>query len=176
EFENTAVVVTEPTTWTADRVYLFKGITIVEIESELTIEPGTVMKFDTGASITIRRGSEHARIIANGTADKRIVFTSYADNTYCGNTQREGADAQPKRGDWGGINIEAGNNHSFTYVDILYAGSSVGDGMFSAIEFNYEAGDDFTFDHCVVAHTLGETRRPDYEEYRDPNSPGIYAA
>ena len=175
EFVNTAVRISEPTTWTADRVYLFKS-SIVVIESELTIEPGTVMKFDSGSSITVRKGMKGGRIIANGTADKRIVFTSYADNTHCGNTLGEGSGSQAKRGDWGGINIDAGNNHSFTYVDVLYAGGSAGEGSYSAIEFNYEAGDDFTFDHCVVAHTRGEVRGSNKEEYKDPNSPGIYAA
>src|SRR5699024_5734516 len=75
EFVNMAVRISEPTTWTDDRVYLFKS-SIVVIESELTIEPGTVMKFDSGSSITVRKGMKGGRIIANGTADKRIVFTS----------------------------------------------------------------------------------------------------
>ncbi|TYR38440.1 hypothetical protein FXV77_03950 [Sphingobacterium phlebotomi] len=175
EFTNTSVQITEPTTWTADRVYLFKSTHVI-IESELTIEPGTVMKFDNASAMYIRRGKNQARIIANGTPDKRIVFTSYTDSRHCGNTPTDGDASQPKRGDWGGIAINAGNKHSFTYVDILYAGGSAGEGMHSAIELNYDAGADFTFDHCVVAHTRGEVRGFSKEEYRDPRSPGIYAA
>ncbi|WP_353185160.1 hypothetical protein [Parapedobacter lycopersici] len=169
EFVNTAVRITEPTTWTADRVYLFKGITSVEIESELTIEPGTVMKFDSGSSMVVRPG-KNGRIIANGTANKRIVFTSYTDRTHCGNIQAEGADTQPARGDWGGITIDGGNNHSFTYTDFLYAGGRAGEGTSSAVWFDNDAGGAFTFDHCVFAHTLGEDKK-----YLNPGSPGISA-
>lgn len=174
EFVNTAVIIKEPTTWTADKVYVFKS-TIVVVESELTIEPGTVMKFDHASSVSIRRGQKNARIMANGTADKRIVFTSYSDNAHCGNLQPNGS-AQPKRGDWGGITIGDGSKHSFTYVDILYAGGPAGEGSSAAIEFLYDVAGDFTFDHCVVAHTLGAIRGSNNEEYRDPKSPGICGA
>lgn len=167
EFVDMVIQIKEPTTWTADKVYLFRGV-LVEVESELTIEPGTVMKFDR-SSITVRPG-EHGRIIANGTADKRIVFTSYTDNKHCGNTQADSGNAQPEKGDWGGIYIDGGNNHSFTYSDFLYAGGGVGDGAMSkAIEFTNKPGNSFTFDHCVVAHTFAD-------EYVDPGSPGIHAA
>lgn len=167
EFVDMAIQIKEPTTWTADKVYLFRRA-IVEVESELTIEPGTVMKFD-GSSITVRPG-QHGKIIANGTTDKRIVFTSYADNTHCGNTQAEGGDAQPERGDWGGIYIDGGNNHSFVYTDFLYAGGPFGDGsMSSAVELTSNVGDTFTFDHCVFAHTFSDQRV-------DIGGPGIHAA
>ena len=43
--------------------------------------------------------------IANGTADKRIVFTSLADDRYCGDTNGDGAATKAEKGDW--IEIDA---------------------------------------------------------------------
>lgn len=175
EYYKTNVYIKEPTTWTADKVYLFKSSRVV-VESELTIEPGTILKFDPSSSMVIRKGQKNARIIANGTADKRIVFTSYSDNAHCENVQPD-ENTPAKRGDWGGIYIADGSGHRFTYVDILYAGGPSGEGTAaSAIQFLYDAKGDFTFDHCVVAHTLGEVRGSNKEPYKDPNSPGLYAA
>ncbi|MBL7544228.1 MAG: hypothetical protein JNL11_10440 [Bdellovibrionaceae bacterium] len=54
--------------------------------SKLIIEPGTKIMGLPGSFIVIMRGSQ---IVAQGTAKKPIVFTS--------------AQAQPKRGDWGGL-------------------------------------------------------------------------
>jgi hypothetical protein len=75
--------------WTADNVYILSNLTFVESPAVLTIEPGTIIrmeeKFSGGTSITdpadpgtliICRG---AKIIANGTAESPIVFTSIDD-------------------------------------------------------------------------------------------------
>lgn len=55
-------------------------------QAKLTIEPGTKIMGLPGSFLAIMRGSQ---LIAQGTAKNPIVFTS--------------AQAQPKRGDWGGI-------------------------------------------------------------------------
>jgi len=75
--------------WTADNVYILSNLTFVESPAVLTIEPGTIIRMEEklsgGTSITdpadpgtliICRG---AKIIANGTAESPIVFTSIDD-------------------------------------------------------------------------------------------------
>lgn len=75
--------------WTADNVYILSNLTFVEAPAVLTIEPGTIIRMEQklsgGTSITdpadpgtliICRG---AKIIANGTAESPIVFTSIDD-------------------------------------------------------------------------------------------------
>ena len=47
----------------------------------LTIEPGVVVKFNNGAGLTV-----NGTLKAEGTADKKIIFTSIWDDTYGGNT------------------------------------------------------------------------------------------
>lgn len=77
---------------TADKKYLLKGFVYVEAGATLTIDPGTIIMGDkdTKGSLIIKRGG---KIIAEGTAQKPIVFTS---------SQPVG---QRDYGDWGGIII-----------------------------------------------------------------------
>lgn len=84
--------ITQNTTWTANNKYVLNGFVYVENGATLTIEPGTIIKGDkaTKGSLIIQPG---AKIIANGTVEKPIVFTS---------NQPKG---QRAAGDWGGVII-----------------------------------------------------------------------
>ena len=75
--------------WTRDKVYLITQNTIIDSGVTLVIEPGTVVRFeknvragtsstqpaDPGALVVARGG----RLIANGTAEAPIIFTSIDD-------------------------------------------------------------------------------------------------
>ena len=63
------------TTLKAENTYLLKGFVYVPDGITLTIEPGTVIKGDkeTEATLIIERGG---KIVADGTREKPIVFTS----------------------------------------------------------------------------------------------------
>jgi hypothetical protein len=77
----------------ADTTYVLSGFIKVANNSTLTIDPGTKIVGDfqvPGSSLFVLRGS---RIMAEGTADQPIVFTS----------EREVGQRQP--GDWGGLII-----------------------------------------------------------------------
>lgn len=79
------------TTWTADKRYVLSDFVGVSAGATLTIEPGTVIYGGDGrASLFIARG---AKIIADGTARRPIVFTS---------PQRVGSRNQT---DWGSLVI-----------------------------------------------------------------------
>lgn len=82
--------ITSNTTWDAKNKYLIEGFVYVESGTTLTIEPGTIIKGDkaTKASLIVKPG---ARIIAEGTNQKPIIFTS---------NQPKGS---RNYGDWGGI-------------------------------------------------------------------------
>ena len=70
--------------------YILKGLVYMVNDKTMTIEPGTVIKGSYSgsdvAALIITRG---AKIMAQGTADQPIVFTSASPN--------------PQSGDWGGI-------------------------------------------------------------------------
>ena len=87
--------ITADTRWYAQAKYNLSGFVYVKNNATLTIEPGTIIKgvSNTRATLIIERGS---KIMAAGTADKPIVFTS------------DKSPGQRATGDWGGIVI-AGN-------------------------------------------------------------------
>jgi hypothetical protein len=82
--------ITEDTRWYAQAKYLLSGFVKVKNNATLTIDPGTIIKgvSNTKATLIIERGS---RIMAEGTADEPIVFTS---------DKVPGARGS---GDWGGL-------------------------------------------------------------------------
>jgi hypothetical protein len=104
--------ITSPTTWTAGKVYVVAERILVT--STLTIEPGVVVKFKGSAGGAALETRDSGKIIANGTADKRITLTSLADDSACGDTNGDGAASKPEKGDWEHLRLNGGTNHQFT--------------------------------------------------------------
>ncbi|MCG6189658.1 hypothetical protein [Maribellus maritimus] len=141
-------------TWTKDKDYILEGFVFVNDGQTLTIEAGTIIRFKPGqgenaSALIISRGG---KIIANGTADEPIIFTSEDDDS-------EGAVEKSETGLWGGliilgnapVNIEGGeasiegipfaeprgiyggvdetdNSGVLKYVSIRHGGTNIGDG------------------------------------------------
>lgn len=97
----------------ANYVYKIRGFVYVVNGAKLTIEPGTVIKGEKGATtrgaLVITKGSQ---IIADGTADKPIVFTS--------------DQSSPQRGDWGGVVILGNAKTNASYNGVQGVGSVEG--------------------------------------------------
>ncbi len=95
--------ITANRTLKADFTYKLRGLVYVTNGAILTIEPGTKIVGENGRNggLIITRSS---KIIADGTVDKPVVFTSEA--------------ATPQRGDWAGVVIlgNAPTNASFNGV------------------------------------------------------------
>ncbi len=95
--------ITANRTLKAEFTYKLRGLVYVTNGAILTIEPGTKIVGENGSTggLIITRSS---KIIADGTVDKPIVFTSEA--------------ATPQRGDWAGVVIlgNAPTNSSFNGV------------------------------------------------------------
>lgn len=68
-------------TWSASKTYILGGRITVLAGATLTIEPGTVIKGQagTGANATALLIARGAKLMAEGTAAKPIIFTSVAD-------------------------------------------------------------------------------------------------
>lgn len=143
-------VISSPTTWTAGNVYMVSGS--LTIRSVLTIQPGVIVKLsgnNVNGSFDVQSGG---KVIANGTSANRIVFTSVYDDSYCGDSNGDGAATTPAKGDWNDIELDGGTNSSFTYCDFFYGGGYNGYVVFIGV-----SSAAFTFDHCTFAHTKNTT-------------------
>ncbi|MFT6969754.1 MAG: hypothetical protein ACJAXX_000315 [Roseivirga sp.] len=164
ESEITVITVTENiaanTTWATGKTYILANRIIVLSGSTLTIEPGVVVKGQVGSgtnatALLIARG---AQIIADGTSDSPIIFTSIADEL------EPGMIASPNlsvtdNGLWGGLIVlgratisadaasiqiegvppsdtnglyggsdDADNSGIIRYVSIRHGGANIGEG------------------------------------------------
>jgi hypothetical protein len=104
-----------------ENTYILKGIVYLVGNRKMTIEPGTVIKGSFSgadvAALVITRGSQ---IIANGTANEPIVFTSASPN--------------PQSGDWGGLIICGKASINTTYngtfgLLLVEGGLDINDGL-----------------------------------------------
>lgn len=107
------VVVTEnitgDVTWSSENIYQLGGRITVLSGATLTIEPGTVIKGEagTGANATALLVARGGTLIADGTAELPIIFTSVADeitpeDIAAGNYASPNLDADIS-GLWGGV-------------------------------------------------------------------------
>ncbi len=126
--------ITSDTTWTKDNIYLLNGWVYVVDGVTLTIEPGTVIRGDKSnkGALIIERGGQ---LIANGTVEEPIVFTSNqaaGSRTYgdwggvilCGNATVNKVDPQIEggpRSHYGGTD-DMDNSGSLKYVRIEFPG------------------------------------------------------
>jgi hypothetical protein len=86
------------TTWTADNEYVLSGYVFVTDGATLTIQPGTKIygEVSTGAGAAALVITTGSKIMAEGTADKPIIFTSILD-------ELDGALGSDRKGLWGGL-------------------------------------------------------------------------
>lgn len=105
DVEHTGAITTN-TTWSADNIHYIKGRVWVESGATLTIEKGAIIKGRTGteanaSALIIAKGG---KLMAEGTADQPIIFTSELDNIALG--QKTGTNlTENDREKWGGLII-----------------------------------------------------------------------
>ncbi len=90
-------------TWTSQNVYVLDGKVVVNEGVTLTIEPGTIIKGAEGqeslaSALVVDQGG---KLMAEGTADSPIIFTSVLDGIEPGQT--EGTLSTSDVGLWGGV-------------------------------------------------------------------------
>lgn len=162
--EETEVVVTanisEDATWETGRIYQLGGRIAVMDGATLTIEPGVIVKGEagTGSNATALIVARGATLIAEGTADSPIIFTSVADEIVPG--EIASPNLEPTlNGLWGGLIVlgnatisadaasvqiegipasdqnglyggadDADNSGSIKYVSIRHGGANIGEG------------------------------------------------
>jgi hypothetical protein len=122
---NQVIVITEDidttTTWTYPHVYLIRAWDFY-VSATLTIEPGVIVKFHPGDGPELTLSGSGV-LVAEGTADRPIVFTSYKDDAHGGDTNGDGNATMPAPADWGQINTNATQGSTFGHCHFYYGGS-----------------------------------------------------
>lgn len=104
ETEDVSGLITSNTTWSKSNIYLLNGKVVVENGVTLTIEAGTIIKGKEGtgslaSTLIVARGG---KLMAEGTADSPIIFTSIKDNIEVGETEGTNL-TEADNGLWGGL-------------------------------------------------------------------------
>ena len=77
---------TKNTTWRSNLPYIISNYNLVIDQSvTLTLEPGTVVKMTNGEDISV-----YGTLLSEGIPEQPIVFTSYYDDAYGGDTNGDG--------------------------------------------------------------------------------------
>jgi len=117
-----AWTITADTTWTAGVVVPTDDV-VVPAGVTLTLEPGVIVKFaiDPPNDSTWHQLKVQGSLVAVGTADAPIVFTSYRDDTWGGDTNGDGDATVPRTyGDWWGI-VFTGDSLHMAHCQVHYA-------------------------------------------------------
>ncbi|HEV3344263.1 MAG TPA: right-handed parallel beta-helix repeat-containing protein, partial [Pirellulales bacterium] len=86
------------TVWDNSQVQQITGNVDIPAGATLTIQPGTVVKFDNGTTMTV-----DGTLNASGTSGQQIYFTSFYDDSIGGDTDGDGGTIVPVRGQWGQV-------------------------------------------------------------------------
>ncbi|MCD4817255.1 MAG: right-handed parallel beta-helix repeat-containing protein [Candidatus Cloacimonetes bacterium] len=109
--------------------YIIGGDVTIYEGRTITFSEGITLKFDDNYCFRI-----NGRLIANGTSDNHITFTSNQ--------------ATPSAGDWKNIYFYiSSDNCSLSYCDIFYAGSSYG------AVYGYYSGSNVTISDCTIQYS-----------------------
>jgi hypothetical protein len=98
--------ITADETWASNNIYILAGKVVVDDGVTLTIEAGTIVKGQKGtgslaSALIVARGG---KIMAEGTSENPIIFTSIDDNIEVG--QKAGTNLnESNNGLWGGVLI-----------------------------------------------------------------------
>lgn len=121
-------------TWTANNIYVLDGRVVVDEGVTLTIEPGTIVKAEDGqntnaSTLIVDRGG---KLIANGTAEQPIIFTSLNDEIAVGEKEST-LDPLADAGQWGGVivlgnaPISVANSEGIEYIEGIPSDLSYGE-------------------------------------------------
>jgi len=121
------------------RTYIVSNSVTVASGVTLTLQPGTILKFNTGCSLTV-----NGTLDAQGARAAPIVFTSLKDDAHGGDTNGDGEKTYAQAGDW--HQITGSGTVKLNYCEVLWCSAQNNQGAL------YPNGGTWQFDNSIVAH------------------------
>ena len=144
-FDLRAGTIFDDAIWDSDFLYICHGNFILDDNTSLILEPGLVMKFDGHVGFEI-----NGSLIAQGSSAEKIVFTSFKNDSYGGDSNNNGFNNLPEKGDWRQLYFnEADTNTILNWVIVSYAGYS----NLPAVQIN---NSDLEAENILVIHNQDE--------------------
>jgi RHS repeat-associated protein len=100
----------------SDISYVLVNLT-VSSGATLTVEPGAVIKFVAGKSLTV-----NGTLFSQGTAERPVYFTSAKDDSVGGDTNGDGNATSPAPGNWSRVYVASGASATFDHTVLRYGG------------------------------------------------------
>jgi parallel beta-helix repeat protein len=98
--------------------YIIDQTLTIGQDATLTINPGVVVKFVSNLSAYHLKGriAVNGALKAQGTFDEKIVFTSDRDDSVGGDTNNDGNQSAPEKGDWRNIEFNSSSNSEVNHL------------------------------------------------------------
>jgi hypothetical protein len=114
-----------PGSYTEPAYIPITGTIQINAGDSVNVAPGTVIKLGKNSNNESFR--VEGSLVAEGTADSKIIFTSLIDDTYAGDTNRDGTDTAPSRGNWNRILFDgaSSSNSRLQNVIVRYGGTNL---------------------------------------------------
>lgn len=138
------------TTWHRDWCYII-GKPDFKVDCTLIIQEGAIIKFDpaVGRSITV---TANGYIAAQGLTTRPIVFTSLYDDSYGGDSNKDGFKTKANINDWDGIKL--GGKSQSVFFNCIFKYSGGGD---TTSTIMVRKGSRVAVSNCTFAYNNGGT-------------------
>ena len=108
------------------------------LSGDVTVPANTTLTVSNGQVVQALAGVGHdlivnGTLVATGTEDDPVIFTSDRDDDAAGDTNGDGDSSSPQAGDWNGIRLNASSSENvLEHVEVRYGGASVSAGLIVA--------------------------------------------